>query len=49
VSPQRLYESPYRGFDPSGVDGVVSDAEAEKIVHILKRVEANASGTPEAA
>jgi type I restriction enzyme R subunit len=43
VDPGLLYESPFTDVDPMGVSGVFSDADASKIVDILKTVRENAA------
>ena len=43
VAPEGLYESPFTDVDPLGVSGVFSEADATKIVAILREVRSNAA------
>jgi type I restriction enzyme R subunit len=38
-----LYETPFTDFSPAGLDGVFSDADADRIVGILQNIRANAA------
>lgn len=43
IEPSKLYEAPYTDFNTSGLDGVFQDADADRIVGILKTIRTNAA------
>jgi type I restriction enzyme, R subunit len=43
IEPKRLYEPPYTDYNPSGLDGVFQDSDADNIVSILNSLKKNAA------
>lgn len=41
MDPSRLYEQPFTDYNPTGLDGLFSDPEAEDILRILATVNGN--------
>ncbi len=38
-----LYESPFTDANPSGLDGIFQDSQADKIVFLLEEIQKNAA------
>jgi type I restriction enzyme R subunit len=43
MDPALLYTPPYTDLNPSGLDGVFTDSDADRILNILKRIRENAA------
>jgi type I restriction enzyme R subunit len=42
MQPEQLYEPPCTDLSPAGIDGVFKDADAERIIKLLRQVEESA-------
>jgi type I restriction enzyme R subunit len=49
LAPQRLYEDPFTGVAPDGPDALFTDAQITELIDRLRRIDATADPTPDAA